>query len=100
MRPREECKNRAGMARLIAEIEMIGAGIVEIDGLLDESQNQYAGVDIKIAIRADVDRGHMINTHACHGIPPSEICLSLQIGRVPPNCTFNSLRKCNIITAK
>jgi hypothetical protein len=36
--PREECKDSAGMAGFIAIVEVVGAGIVEVDGFLDEAQ--------------------------------------------------------------
>ena len=38
-----------GLALLVAVIEVIGAGIVEIDGLLDEAQAERAGVEVEIA---------------------------------------------------
>ena len=37
-----------GLAGLVAVIEVIGAGIVEIDGLLDEAQPERAGVEVEI----------------------------------------------------
>ena len=48
--PWEERQHRAGLALLVAIIEVIGAGIVEIDGLLDEPQAERAGVEVEIAV--------------------------------------------------
>ena len=53
MLPREEGQDRAGPARLVAVIEVVGAGIVEVDGLLDEPKAERAGVEVEVAARRD-----------------------------------------------
>ena len=50
MLPRKEREDRAGRAGLVAEIEMIGAGIVEIHGLLHEPEAERARVEVEIAL--------------------------------------------------
>ena len=50
-----------GPAGLVAVIEMIGAGIVEVDGLLHEAQPERAGVEVEIAARRSRDRGDMVD---------------------------------------
>ena len=49
MLPGEEGEDGAGIAGLVAIIEVIGARIVEIDGLLDEAQPQHAGIEVEVA---------------------------------------------------
>src|SRR5262249_50548173 len=49
MLPREEGEDGAGLALLVAVIEVIGAGIVEVDGLLHQAQAERAGVEVDIA---------------------------------------------------
>ena len=61
MRPREERQDRTGMADLVAEIQMVGAGIVVVDRLLDEPKAKNARVEIEIAGRITRNRGHMMN---------------------------------------
>ena len=48
--PWEEGQDRAGPALLVAIIEMIGAGIVEIDRLLDEPEPEAAGVEVDVPL--------------------------------------------------
>ncbi len=50
MLPREEGEDGAGRAGLITEIEVIGAGIVEVHGLLDQPQAERARVEVEIAL--------------------------------------------------
>src|SRR5260221_551480 len=48
--PREEREDRPRMSDFIAVIQVVGPWIVEVDGFLDETQTERAGVEIKIAI--------------------------------------------------
>ena len=50
--PGKEGQDRAGLALLVAIIKVIGAGIVEIDGLLDQPQPEHAGEEVEIAVGA------------------------------------------------
>src|ERR1700736_3479873 len=47
--PRKEGENGAGMASLITIVEMIGAGIVEVQRLLNEAQTDDLGVETQVA---------------------------------------------------
>src|SRR5208282_2101834 len=59
--PGEKGENRAGMARRIAVIEVIGAGVVEIDGLLHQAQAKRSGEEIEVAARRARNAGHMMD---------------------------------------
>ena len=61
---------RARLAGLVAIIEMIGAGIVEIDRALDEAHAERPGVEIQIARGGPGDRGDMVNAVMGHGRCP------------------------------
>ena len=63
--PGKEGEDGAGGSRVIAIIEVPGAWIVEIDGLLDEAHPQHARVEIEVARRRAADRRHMMD--ARHG---------------------------------
>src|SRR6266404_4199151 len=65
MLPWKEGQDRAGMANLVAVVEMICAGVVEIYCLLDETQSEDAGVEVEISGRFSGDRRHVMN--ARHG---------------------------------
>jgi hypothetical protein len=45
----EECQDRAGAALMVAEIQMMGARIVEVDRLLDQAQPENVAVKGEIA---------------------------------------------------
>ena len=47
----EEGQDRAGPAGLVPVIQVVGARIVEIDGLLDEPQAENPGVAGEVALR-------------------------------------------------
>ncbi len=47
--PRKESEDRAGAAGLVSVIKVISAGIIEVDGLLDQSQSEHARVEVKVA---------------------------------------------------
>lgn len=65
MFPREEGHDRARIASLIAEIEVIGAGIVEIHSLLDEALAENPGVEIEIAAGGASNCSDVMNA-MCH----------------------------------
>lgn len=53
--PGEKREDGAGRACFIAEVEMVGAGVVKIDGFLDEAQAQNLAVKVKVALGAARD---------------------------------------------
>jgi hypothetical protein len=50
------------MSGLIAEVKVIGRGVVEVDRSLDEPQAKDSGVEVEIALRVAGDTGDMMNT--------------------------------------
>src|SRR3954451_2770518 len=58
--PGKEGQDGARPASLVAIIEMISAGIVEIDRLLDEAQAEVAGVEAKIPDGITGNRGDVV----------------------------------------
>jgi hypothetical protein len=65
--PGEKGEDRARMAGRIAIVEVIGAGIVEIDRLLNQAQAERPGIEIEVAARRARDAGHMMDA-ARHGL--------------------------------
>jgi hypothetical protein len=61
MFPREEGEDRAGLTCLVAVVQVVGAGIVEVDGFLDEPETERAGVEVEVAARGSSDRRHVMN---------------------------------------
>src|SRR5260370_22245768 len=59
--PRKEGQDRAGVADLVAIIEMVGGGIVEVDCLLDEAKPEGAGIEVKVTPGVAGNRGHVMN---------------------------------------
>ena len=49
MLPGEEREDGAGRALLVAEVEVVGARVVEVDGALEKAQAQDLGVEVEIA---------------------------------------------------
>ena len=77
MRPGKEGQDRAGLALLVAIIKVIGAGIVEIDGLLDQPQPEHAGEEIEIAVGAARDGGDVMD--AGHGHSPGKAITAISV---------------------
>ena len=65
--PREEGQDRAGVADLVAIIEMVGGRIVEVDCLLDEAKPEGAGIEVQVTPGVAGNRGHVMN--AGHDLP-------------------------------
>jgi len=61
-----EGKNRSGLPRLIAIVEMVAVGIIEIDRLLDDPEPQRAGVEVYVPARGAGDRSDVVNAAAGH----------------------------------
>jgi hypothetical protein len=49
------------MAGFVAVMEVIGAGIVEIDRFLQQSQTERSGIEIEVAARRPCNAGHMMD---------------------------------------
>jgi hypothetical protein len=49
------------MAGLVAVIEVIGTGVVEIDGLLDEAETERSGVKVEVSQGVTCDGGDMMD---------------------------------------
>ena len=49
------------MAFGVTVVEVIGARVVEVDGLLDEPEPQHARVEVHVAARVAGDRRHVVN---------------------------------------
>ena len=60
--PGEERHERAGAASLVAVVEVVRAGVVEVDGLLDESQPEAADVEVDVLLRVARDSGDVVQT--------------------------------------
>jgi hypothetical protein len=80
MLPGEEGQDRTGLAGLVAVVEVIGAGVVEVDGLLDQAQPENAGVKVEVALGRAGDGGHVMDAVLDHcgvllkGQPAPRVC--------------------------
>jgi hypothetical protein len=59
-RPGEECDQRARLAGLVAVVQVVGAGVVEVDHRLHQPQAQHGVVKVRVGLRFSGDRGHMV----------------------------------------
>src|SRR5688572_23644020 len=62
LRPGEERQDAARRPLGVAKIEVIGAGIVEVDGQLHESEAEDLRVEVEIALRVAGDRRDVMKT--------------------------------------
>src|SRR5690606_4118806 len=53
--PRKESKDRSRRSCFVAEVEVIGTGIIKVDGLLNESQSQDFRVESQVTFRVASD---------------------------------------------
>ena len=60
-RPGEEGHQTPGLTDLVAEVEVVGAGIVEIHRPLHQPQPEEPRVEIEIALGISRDRGDVVN---------------------------------------
>ena len=66
--PGKEREEAAGSAGLVAEVEVIGLGVVEVHGALDQPEAEHAGVEVEIALGIPRDGGDMVKAEdAGHG---------------------------------
>ncbi len=62
----EERHDRAGRAVLVAVVEVVDVRCVVVDGLLDESQAERAGVEVHVARCVGGDRGDVVESFEAH----------------------------------
>jgi len=48
--PDKKGHNRTRIGVVITEIEVIGIGIVEVDGLFDQAQTEHLGIEINVLL--------------------------------------------------
>jgi hypothetical protein len=70
VRPGEERQDCAGAAGLVGVVQVIGAGVVEIDGLFHETKAERASVEVEVASCVAGDRGDVVNAVFRHWQPP------------------------------
>src|SRR5438552_18916922 len=61
-RPGKECQDCSRCAADIAKVEMISAGIVEIDCALDQTHPKQSDIEIQVALRAAGDSSDVIKS--------------------------------------
>jgi len=61
MWPGKERQDCTRTASLVAEVEMIGRRVVEVDGSFDEPKAEDAGVEIEISLRVAGDAGYVLD---------------------------------------
>src|SRR6476620_943689 len=72
MLPRKERQNCPGASCLVAIIEVIGAGIIEVHRLLDKAQPQRARVEVEISGRLARYRGYVMDASHRSPLSPPE----------------------------
>src|SRR5699024_5923482 len=72
--PGKESQQRARMPGFVAVIQMVGRGVIEVDGLLDQAQAQALDVEVDVALRVPGNRRDVVQSAgACgHGGPPGD----------------------------
>jgi hypothetical protein len=68
--PGKNVRIEPGWPRAVAEIEVIGAGIVEVDGLLHEAKAQDTRVEVEVAAGGARDGGDVVDAVVPHGMRP------------------------------
>src|SRR6185312_12266935 len=71
--PREEGQHRSRRSLLISKVEMVGARIIEIDGLLDEPESKDRSVEIEIAAGVSRDGRNVMDAVALHDLSLSRL---------------------------
>src|SRR5262249_37494068 len=59
--PGGEGQDGAGSANLIAKVEVVGLGVVEVDGAFDQAETEDAGVEVQVVLRVAGDGGDVVN---------------------------------------
>ena len=63
MGPGKEGEDGSGRAGIIAKVEVVGSGIVKIDGAFDETKPQHFRVEVKIALRVGSNGGYVMQAN-------------------------------------
>ena len=77
MGPGEEGEDGAGGAEVVAEVEVVGAGVVEVDGALDEAEAEDLGVEVEVGLGVGGDGGDVVKTDdglSGHGVTSMTEC--------------------------
>src|SRR5436190_20613453 len=72
MLPRKEGQNCSGASCLVAIIEVIGAGIIEVHRLLDEAQPERARIEVEISRRPARYCGYVMDASHRSSLSPPE----------------------------
>jgi hypothetical protein len=77
--PWEERKDRSRCTGSIAEIKVVTAWIIEIDGAFDEPESEQFDIEVEIALRITGNRGNMVKTGYIHlvYVLPLQLCATL-----------------------
>ena len=51
MGPGKEREDSSGRAGIVTKVEVVGSGIIKIDGAFDETKSHHFRVEVKIALR-------------------------------------------------
>ena len=51
-----------GEPSVVAEVEVVGAGVVEVDGALDEAEAEDLGVEVEVGLGVGGDGGDVVKT--------------------------------------
>src|SRR5438477_2192431 len=62
VRPAEKRHGAAWSAEVVAEVDVVGVGDVEVDGLLDEAKAEYADVEVDILLNVARDACDVVNS--------------------------------------
>jgi hypothetical protein len=49
------------VAEIVAEVEVVGLGIVEVDGALDQPEAEHAGIEVQVALGITRDGGDVMD---------------------------------------
>jgi hypothetical protein len=63
MGPGEEREDGAGGPGIIPKVEVVSSRIVEVYGLFDETETEYIGIEIQIALGVACYGGHMMQAN-------------------------------------
>ena len=56
----EEGQDRAGRAALVAEVQVVDVGLIEVDRLLDQAQAEHARIEVDVARGVRGDRRDVV----------------------------------------
>ena len=85
----EEGEDGAGRAGAVAVVEMVGAGIVEIDRALHEAQAERAGVEVEVALRVGGDGRDVVDAAYRNGAAAAALAHAAA-PRAGPSRTFRA----------